>query len=297
MWIHPWWFYLAALFKATFFGLPVLYLAISTLVRRGERALIAINAAMLSPLLVLSLFTVKQTSYAYPAFPAIAFLLAYGTLATLRNRTRSPLIIASIFSAATAVFFYSVDAIALEELALIAGLYSLYIIASLTIERYRRFSAAVVVGSALAALLAANLVAFRTSLQHRTYYRELAGYFRPSLALTAPQKVIFQAPEFSGLEFYLFRSGEYWHTYYFHESYEEFLTDLKEGTKAFYVVDPTGTLYGSNLSGEKFKALQTYATDETSQVEHAIGRKLGLQVFVSSAWARQQAETALSQNR
>ena len=297
MWFHPWWFYLAGLFKATFFGLPLLYFAIYKLLRSGERVLIGVSAAMLSPLLILSLFTAKQTSYAYAAFPAVALLLAYGTLEALHNRTQTAVIIAIILSAATASSFYSVNAIAPGELGLICGLYSLYLVAGLTSERYRRFSAAIVAGLALAAILATDLVAVRTSLQHRTYYRELAGYFRPSLALTAPRKVVFQAPEFSSLEFYLFRSGEYWQTYYFHETYDDFLAELKRGAKAFYVVDPDGTLYGSKLSAGKLDALQTYAIDETSLVEQVIDRKLNLRVFVSTAWARQRGEAAFSQNR
>jgi 4-amino-4-deoxy-L-arabinose transferase-like glycosyltransferase len=297
MWFHPWWFYLAGLFKATFFALPVFYLAIYTLVRRGERILVAVVTAALSPLLVLSLFTVKQTSYAYPAFPAVAFLLAYGTLAALRNRIEAALIIATVLSAATALFFFVLGVIRSQELSLIWGLYLLYIIASITTERYRRLSAAVVAASALVAVMGADLLAVRTSLQHRTYYRELGAYFRPSLALTPPRRVIFQAPEFSVLEYYLFRTGEYWQTYYFHETYDDFVTNLKRGTKAFYVVDPTGTLYGNKVSSDKLKALQAYAIDVTLRVERAVGRKLGLQVFVSSAWAHQQSETAFSQNR
>ena len=293
MWFHPWWFYLAGLFKATFFGLPVLYFAIYRLMRRRQHAVVAVLAAMLSPFLILSLFRVKQTSYAYPAFPAVAFLLAHGTLAAVRNGHLKSLMAATILSAATALFFFSVGVFTPTELCLIAGIYSLYIIASLAVEKYRLVTGVAVAGSALAAMLAADIVTVRTSLQHRTYYREVAAYLRPLVAHSAPQAVIFRAPEFPALEFYLFRTGEYWQTYYFHESYEEFLNQLKSGAKAFYVVDPTGTLYGGKVSAEKLSALRQYATDETSQVERATGRKLGLQVFVSQAWALQHAEAAV----
>jgi 4-amino-4-deoxy-L-arabinose transferase-like glycosyltransferase len=296
MWFHPWWFYLAGLFKATFFGLPVVYLAIYTLIRRGERDLVAVLAAMLSLLLILSLFRVKQTSYAYPAFPAVAFLLAYGTLVAVRTRPVTALVVATVLSAATASFFFSLGVITPTELYLIGGLYSLYIIASLATEQYRLVIGVAVAGSALTAMLAADIVAVRTSLQHRTYYREIAAYLHPLVAHSAPQTLVFQAPEFSSLEFYLFRTGEYWQTYYFHESYDAFLDQLKRGGEAFYVVDPAGTVYGGKISTEKLDALHQYAMDETSQVERAIGRKLRLQVFVSSAWSHQHSQTDFVQH-
>jgi 4-amino-4-deoxy-L-arabinose transferase-like glycosyltransferase len=295
MWFHPWWFYLGALFKATFFALPLVYFAIYTLIRRRQHALIVVLAAMLSPFLILSLFTVKQSSYAYPAFPALAFLLAYGTLAAVRTRPLNALVVATLLSAATALFFFIAAVITLPQLCLIGGLYSLYIAASFASERYRLVSGVALAGVALAAMLAADTLAVRASLQHRTYYRNLASYVRPLVAHSAPQAVVFQAPEFPSLEFYLFRTGEYWQTYYFHESYTDFLDQLKKGDKAFYVVDPTGKLYGGKISTDELNALHKYAEDETPAIERVIGRKLRVQVFVSQAWTRQHTNAALAQ--
>lgn len=295
MWFRPWWFYFAGLFRATFFGLPVLYIAIYMLIRRRQHALIAVLAAMLSPFLVLSLFTVKQTSYVYPAFPAVAFLLAYGTIVAVHHRSVKALMAATILSAATALFFFNVGLITLTQLGLIGGLYMLYIIASFTTEKYRLAAGVAVAGIALAAMLTADILAVRMSLRHRTYYRELAADLRPLVAHSVPQAVVFQAPEFTSLEFYLFRTGEYWQTYYFRESYGKFLDQLKRGAKVFYIVDPTGRLYGGKVSAEKFNALHKYANDQTPAIEQAIGRKLELQVFVSRAWAHQHAQTVLPQ--
>jgi 4-amino-4-deoxy-L-arabinose transferase-like glycosyltransferase len=282
MWFRPWWFYLAGLFKATFFSLPVAFLAIFALIRRRQLGLLAVVAAMLSPFLVLSLFVVKQTSYAYPAFPAVAFLLAYGTLTIIENPSRQVLIVSTLLSVTAALLFLVLGTITRAEFVVISGLYLLYMAASFTTKKYR--AASVVAGPVLAAMLAADILTVRVSLQHRTYYRELATCLRPLVTASAPQAVIFQAPEYPSLEFYLFRTGEYWRTYYFHESYGAFLNDLIQGKKAFYVVDPTGTLYGSKVSPAQLHALHVYATDETSQVERAMGRKIGLQIFLSSAW-------------
>ena len=188
MWFHPRWFYLAGLFKATFFGLPVVYLAIHALIRQRQRAVVAVLAAMLTPFLILSLFRVKQTSYAYPAFPAVAFLLAYGTLVTVRSRPVTSLVVATVLSAATASFFFSLGVIAPTELYLIGGLYSLYMITSFAADKFRFVTSVAVAGSGSLAMLAADIVAFRTSLQHRTYYRELAAYFRPWWRIPTPSR-------------------------------------------------------------------------------------------------------------
>jgi 4-amino-4-deoxy-L-arabinose transferase-like glycosyltransferase len=291
-WFHPWWFYLAGLFKASFFGLPAVYLAVGDMVRSDKRHLLALLAAMLSPFLILSLFAAKVTAYAFPSFSAVAVLLAYGALLLFRSRFGKGLVPAAVFSMATALIFFAVGTITAKELGLITALYLLYVIAALSPAGYKVVAGVTVTGAALAAMLIADVAAVRTSRGHRTYYRELAAYFRPSLAGYAPQAVVFQAPEPDALAFYLFRSGQSWHTYdwqryvpeaqrYYEDSDEEFVKKLKKGTLAFYVVDPTGKLlYASKVSPETLNALHQYAVNVTPQVETAIGRSIPLEVFV-----------------
>jgi hypothetical protein len=135
-------------------------------------------------------------------------------------------------------------------------------------------------------MLLAGVMVLRQSLRHRTYYREICSYFAAALRPYRPQDVAFTAPEFPSFQFYTFRSGQYWRTYLFHQSLAEFLTGLERGSEAFYVVDPSGTLYGGKVSAEKLTALQKYAVDVTPGIERSIGHSLGLRVFVTSQGRR-----------
>jgi 4-amino-4-deoxy-L-arabinose transferase-like glycosyltransferase len=292
IWFHPWWFYLAGLFKATFFGLPAVYLAVYDIVVSGKRHLLLLLLAMLSLFFILALFTAKVTLYAYPSFPAVAFLLAYGALLIFRNQFGKPLVTAVLFSIVTASFFVIAGTITAKEFGVITALYLLYLVAALSPTAYKFTATATVTAVALAALLIADVAAVRMSLGQRTYYRELAAYFRPSLAGYAPRAVVFQAPEPGALDFYLFRSGQSWQKYewqmlypewrrYFADSDEEFVKKLRKGTLAFYVVDPSGKLlYSSKVSAEKLNALHEYAVNVTPKVERTIGRSIPLEVFV-----------------
>jgi 4-amino-4-deoxy-L-arabinose transferase-like glycosyltransferase len=283
MWFRPWWFYCAGVFKTTFFGLPLILLGGYTLLRKGERIVIAVLAAMLLALPVLSLFRVKQTSFVYPIFPALAFMLAYGCVSAFRALPRNAFLAAIGISAPAVPLFYECGVLELKEAAAVIALYSLYAVATIAAEKFRLISMTSFAVVAMAALFAANILVVRISLDHRTYYREIANYFRAALTHTPPQKVAFVAPEFAALEFYLFRTGEYWQTYYFHESYDQFLGQLKRGELAFYIVDPDDRFYGGKVSARKLSALHEYATDETSAIELAIERQIPFQVFVPRA--------------
>jgi 4-amino-4-deoxy-L-arabinose transferase-like glycosyltransferase len=76
MWFRPWWFYQTWIFKSVFFGLPLLLSACSVLIRKKRYPELCVVMMLLSPVLMYSLFRVKQTSYMFPVLPALAFLLA-----------------------------------------------------------------------------------------------------------------------------------------------------------------------------------------------------------------------------
>lgn len=283
MWYRPWWFYLAGVFKAMFFGLPLLLFGLGTLSRRANVGVLAVVAAMLSPLLICSLARVKETIYVYPAFPAIAFLLAYGCVVAFRESPRKRLSVSVAMSIFIALLFLRCGVLTSRQAAAIAGLYLFYEVAILLVGRLRVVGFASIAFAASVTLLLTNALALRISLGRRTYYREIARYFSPTVASYRAQAVIFQAPEFPAMEFYLFRSGQYWQTYYFHESYEEFLDKLKKKVMVFYLVDPKGELYGGKISAPKLQALQQYADDDTARVEKAIGESIPWRIFVPQA--------------
>jgi len=282
LWFHPWWFYSAFLFKATFFGFPALLTASFVLAQKRQRIVSTVLLAILSPILILSFFTVKQTSYVFPTFPAAAFLVAYGFLELARNGAHrlSIAVPATVVSAAIAFFIYNKGVVSSVEFSAILVLYVLYISAAVLSGIHGRIVGMIVGAGAAGAMLFATTIVVRASLLHRTYSREVAAYFRPALAGDQPQAVVFQAPEYAGVEFLLFRSGRSWQTYYLHQESAVFIRNLRHAALAFYVVDPTRTLYGGHASAEEVKSLNEYALDVTPTIEKAIGHKISLEVFV-----------------
>jgi 4-amino-4-deoxy-L-arabinose transferase-like glycosyltransferase len=279
MWFRPWWFYLAACFKATFFAMPLVFLAAYSFIRERRLVPILILAALLSPVLIFSLFVVKQTSYVYAAFPAMAFLLAYGTVEFIRG-PRNGLVVATVLSIVALVLCYEAGVLGRGELAAVTVLFLLYLAIALggmdiPVAKMMLFA------GALAVMLVTDLVAIRTTMAERTFYREIAGYLTPSLDAYTPQAKVFKAPEYAALEFYTYRNGSYWETYYTHQDFGSFVQELKEGRLAFYVVDPKGALYGGKITPAESDALRQYTTDVTPAVEHAIGRPILLKVLVT----------------
>jgi hypothetical protein len=125
-------------------------------------------------------------------------------------------------------------------------------------------------------------MAVRRTLEHRTYYREIAEYFKSSLSSLSPGKVAFVSPEFGAISFPTFRTGQYWQTYYFHEDDAAFERDLMDRRQVFYVVDPSGKLYGGQPSPGEWQALQEHAREITPKVEAFIGHRIALRIFVPS---------------
>jgi hypothetical protein len=140
----------------------------------------------------------------------------------------------------------------------------------------RRVSA-VALGSAM---VFTSIVAIRRDVNHRTYDREIARIFKKALEGFTPQQVVFVSPEYPSFEFYTFHSGQYWHTYLFHQDFATFERRLSSRQVVFYVADPTGTVYGGVPSPYEWQALQSQAVDVTSEIERSIGHKISLRVFV-----------------
>lgn len=284
MWYRPWWFYLAAFFKASFFGLPLVILGFHSLLKRHNLAATIVIAVLLSPILILSIFRVKQASYIFPAFPALALLLGLGCIYFAREAQRREVAFASLLSLAVAGFFLMKGVFDLREFSSILVLYLLPLTLVVAGPQFRILAKGIVFTALASAMLFAGALVVRNTLQHRTYYREIAAYFGPQLLSKNPQDMVFIAPEHPAMEFYTFRSGEYWETYYFQKSTSTFIHDLQGGAQLFYVVDPSGTLYGGRISPEKLKALYDHVADVTPEIENLLGEKITLQVFAAASW-------------
>lgn len=283
MWYRPWWFYLAAVFKASFFGLPLLFLGMFALKKRINPSLVAVVLSLLSPVFIFSLFRVKVASYIYPAYPALALLIGLGWIYLVRDAQPRELALASLLSVGAGTFFYIKGVFGPREFAALGGLYFLYLIAALARSRFNRLAQCGIATACLSALFFADALVVKQSIQPPTYYPEIAAYFRPQLASQKPQDVAFTAPAHPAMQFYTFRSGEYWETFYVKKSAAEVTKDLRSGARTFYVVDPSQALYGSKISPEKLEALREYGVDVTEEIERKLGHAIPLRLYVPRA--------------
>jgi 4-amino-4-deoxy-L-arabinose transferase-like glycosyltransferase len=280
MWYRPWWFYAAAAFKGTFFAFPLVILGCLEVLRRRDTGVTILFVALIAPLALFSVMRIKQASYIYPVFPGLMMLIALGCLRFLRRPGGGEMALACLGSIGAALFFFGRGVFGARELMAIASIYIIFLTAAFATAGQRRLFRAGFIVVSIGAMLLAGVVAAKTTLDHRTGFREIASFFQSKLADVGTREVTFIAPEFPSMEFYTFRRGEYWQSYYFHQSDDIFLRDLKSRAQTFYIVDPSGTLYGGKVSAERLAALTMYAKDLTREIERHSGRKLPVQVFV-----------------
>jgi 4-amino-4-deoxy-L-arabinose transferase-like glycosyltransferase len=282
MWYRPWWFYFAGIFKITFFTFPIIILGISALIKRKNTILIAVVVALISPIVVLSLFHVKETIYVFPVFPGLALLVALGLDYFFRSANRAEIIAATMISTLVAAWFYRQDVFLRREMILIEGLYLVYLLAGFAGSLYRPIARGAVAVAVILAMSFVAAVAVRKTLEHRTYYREIAAYFKNRLLSLPPSNVAFLSPEVGAVSFSTFRTGRYWQTYYFHEDDALFERDLINHRQVFYLVDPSGRLYGGQPSPGEWQALREHAHEISPEVEAFIGHPIALRIFVPS---------------
>ena len=280
MWYRPWWFYLGAAFKASFFGLPLLFLGVRAARKRLNVPLIVVLISLLLPVFVFSSLQVKQASYIYPAYPALALLLALGWLYLVRDASRVELIFASVLSIGATAFFFAKGVFGSPECAALIVLSLLYSATTFVGASFKRIARYGIEAAVFCALLFADVLVVKQSIQPPAYYREIAEYFKPQLLSSKPQDVAFTAPAFPVMEFYTFRSGEYWETFYVKKSAVEEASDLRQGARVFYVVDPSQAIYGGKMSPDRLEALREYGSDVTEKIEQKIGHAIPLRVYV-----------------
>jgi 4-amino-4-deoxy-L-arabinose transferase-like glycosyltransferase len=275
LWIRPWWLYGMALFRATFFAFPLLIGGGWRLLRRAKPEMIAVTAILLSPVILLSVFTVKETAYMSPIYPAVALLLALGCQDYVQELRSRLYVVAAVLSIGMAIAFVFLYHQSLKVLLALGLLYSSYLVASFVFP-LRRFA----LGLSGAALLASCAFVSYTTPERHTFYRDIGYYFKTALEKQRPNQISYISPEFGAIGFYFFRSGEYWDTYYFHKDTAQFAKELQDRVQVFYVVDPSGKLYGSRVSPQKMALLIEQCRDVTREIEKATGRPIPVHVFV-----------------
>ena len=279
----PWWFYFGALFKGVFFGLPLVFLGTAELIRRPYLVL-GCAAWLVGPAFVLSLFKVKEAAYVSQAYPALAILMACGVKPFLKTGgTTGVWPFSALVSISLAGFFFAVGVVTRTQFLMIMALYLLYLAAvpaKLILPHWRKLAAV----AACAGGAAAHRCGRRTAALEQAHpLSRDRNLFQTSRGPAAPGTPIFTSPEYAALSFYLFRQGDYWETFYFHQDDVQFRDELEHGARLFYVVDPSGTLYGGKIKPEWEALLAQNTRDVTPAIEQATGTKIGLRVLTPSA--------------
>jgi len=284
MWYRPWWFYPAALLKASFFGLPLLLLGIQSVRKQRQLLVAAVVCSLLLPVLAFSFFRVKQASYIYPVHPALALLISLGFI-YFKEAGRLEQLLVCLISIGAGAFLFFEHVLGVSEFTALTCLYLLYFTACVVGRRFGHASRYVVAAALFSALLFADARVAKQTLQPPLYLSEIADFFRPQLLKARPEELVFTAPIFPAMEFYTFRGGEYWQTFYAHKSLAQVTDDLRRGAQVFYVVDRSQALYGSEVSPDKLQALREYAVDATGQIEQKLGHSMPLRIFIPRAVA------------
>lgn len=281
MWYHPWWFYLFGLFRATFFGLPLLVLGAISLARSKDVRTAVVVASLLLPLPILSIFLVKQTSYLYPISAALALIMALGAADWLRRRDSLNLLISVGISMVAAIVVVAARLLPVDVVVAVLALYAACAALSIAPAAYRRLA----VGLALALVATAMLVAdgrvVREDFAHRYYYRPVVAYFRKEAASLSARDTAFIAPAYPAFEFYLFRRGEYWKTWYVDTPASSIAQGCRQRSLIFFVVDSGRHIYGGEPTPAQREALNGCAKDVTSDIESRIHNRIPLQVFAA----------------
>jgi hypothetical protein len=250
------------------------------IVRRRNLLAEGLVISLLSCVVGLSLFRVKQATYIYAAYPALALLIGFGAVALLRRPSSRMLVASAITSLGVAILCYRTNLFSTRESLAISALYLLFGIAGILASRYRRILIPVMAAIIIPGMLLSDVVVVRNTMKHRTYYREIAAQFSNTLKGRNPQDVVFIAPEYAAMEFYTYRSGRYWNTFYVHTSADQLSSHLSGKDVSFYVLDRTGNLYGGGLSSTSQDALRQHTRDVTTALERQIGHKLPVSILV-----------------
>jgi 4-amino-4-deoxy-L-arabinose transferase-like glycosyltransferase len=278
MWFRPWWFYSGVAFKASFFALPFVFSGAVLLLKHREWLATGVIVALLSPVLLLSFFQVKQATYVFPAIPALMLLAALGFRKSLAGWTSDfPY---SLFAAgAISLFFLARDVTRPAEAAVIVVLYALLGVSVLLARNNRRIALVAVSAMLIACVGTADFVVVRKSL-YRTYYREIADLFKDDLRPVPVRQLAFIAPEFAAMEFYTYRTGQYWATYYMQTSVSSLEEHLERRDIVFYLVDRNQQMYGGKITPLQLEMLRQSTTDKSVEFERRLGHKLDVAVLV-----------------
>jgi hypothetical protein len=231
-WVHPFWYYPAILYRDHFFLCPILVMGFPSLVKRASSfamPLAAIGGVLVS-LALLSIPPIKEPLYILATLPFLYGLAGLGVAALLsRSAAGDDLgsatdrwalrgggvlaVVMSLSMTAAHVIGLKRDDITLpyvtEHALGIGGAFLLvYMATRLDPARWIKLA------SGLAALAVTGFAAYDLFGAAEPPYKEIAEILRPYVEPQPPGHESFISPSYKILQFYLYRNGRYWQSYF-----------------------------------------------------------------------------------
>jgi hypothetical protein len=295
-WVHPWWYYAAALYRDHFFLVPVILLGLRSLMRDEQLngRFLWIVCAGIAGLLPLSLMKVKEPNYVLSC-AIFLYLLAGACLAALARRIAMSEEIDALSKRFGTVAVLGL--LVLFPLAYLRGIKpdeitSPFVIAhSLTFGAFlavfwcsQRKERPVFEWSVYAACAIALLTVF--SYNYLTRYprdKTIARLIEPYVQNNAPNTLSVIASNFKSYQFYTFRRGCYWEELPLKDGPEVVLARPEFQNVRAFIIDPADQ-QGQALT-PWLDWLQTRATEKTAELNHRLGPISGFRLFVPLAVA------------
>jgi hypothetical protein len=294
-WVHPVWYYAAALYRDHYFLLPIIVLGIGSALReaRGRVELSWIITAGLFGLVPLSLMQVKEPLYVLSCAAFLYFLAGF-CLAALTRRIETGLGIDSLSSKlgmviipALLILFPLAYARGIQPAKITGGFvlahtitFSLFLgvfLFSLFKKSARLFESSIF---ALCAIAIATVFVwnFFTSGPRDKFITRI---IRPYLQSNAPDTLSLIASNFKSYQFYSYRHGCYWHELPLQEGPESLLSQPRFSTVRAFIIDPDDLKKPE--SAPWLSWFETHASEKTAELDHELGYPSGFRVFIREA--------------
>lgn len=291
-WHQSWSFYLRATLQSAFMVLPLAAVALTARDapapgRESSLPQRPLWIALAAELLLISFMGVKLRQYSFPLLPGLAALAGIGaaTLLAARERLRPALAAGLAALPLAGLVLWQRGAAPLYGSATLAAGVALFLaasVAALSFATQRRglWARMLVAASAVAAIAGSALAVQRECLAHRTGYREAARLVAPLVAGRDPREVVFFAPEVPALQYYLFRTGQYWTTAYEPRDTAQLLALVAEPRYVAFVTTTRGDLYGGPTPAAVIDWLAAHTLERTAEIVAAAGRPLPIRLFM-----------------
>jgi 4-amino-4-deoxy-L-arabinose transferase-like glycosyltransferase len=291
-WVHPVWYYGAALYRDHFFLLPIIVLGLRSALRdaAGKSELLWAIGAGLFGLAPLSLMKVKEPLYVLSCSIFIYFLAGL-CLAALIRRIASETKIDSLSARlGTAVllgllllfplaYARGIQPEKITRMFVIAHSITFILFLGLFLWSRRKGTARLFERSVYAACVLSILAVFAyTSVTHRPRDQMITRLVMPYLQDNSPNTVSMIASNFKCYQLYSYRRGTYWHDLPLEEGPEIVLGKRGFANVGAFILDPDDLQKATIAPWLRW--LETHAAEKTGELDRRLGHASGFRVFV-----------------